>query len=948
MSEITIEKSPNDSRDYKYFILPNNIKCLIVSDPESQYSSASMNVHIGSIHEDIHGLAHFLEHMLFLGTSKYPIENHYKSYLKSHGGQSNAFTASEDTNFYFKIASESFFQALDIFAQFFISPLFNADSVARELKAVDSEYNKNILDDNWRFYQILKDSMNSPYNHFGLGCSKTLDIEGIRDKVIEFYEKYYSSNVMSLVLYGKEKTEILEQWAKDLFSQVIDKGVVLKSLDKPIFGDVGKIIKIVPMKNVRTLRFLWPLPSIIDLFQYQSDWYISNLLGHEGKNSILSYLKNQNLAEALGSYSEIFYTTCTNVVMDIKLTEKGLEQYEHIIEIVSQYTEFLRNNDPEEFVFEELQAVALSKFKFKNKEDPFLYAKILAVKLAKYPPSKVLTASELFEVYDKNVLKDMISYLNPENAHIYLISEGFDKSLMDQEKWFGTFVQKEDFTSELKHKMANPKVDTSLKNLCYPTKNPYITRYHEILTPSTQNFPVEISKNPKSRVWYKPNHKFLIDKVHGQLIIFCNSIGFYNSVFTYILAEIWLKLFKEKYREEIYLAEIAGLQYELLIDSHGIKITLECFSEKYCDFFEYLIRSLANFTIENEDFNIFEDIKSQTLVQMKNRFLDKPYEQVRRLLFETCLQGGYFTVEDKIKALEKIGFDDLVWFSQKWLKSVFFEWIVIGNITAESVLALTNKCVDNFLVAKSSTLMTQSEFLSMRAVKIPKNSSLLYKNTIKEPSETNSAVISLWQIGPENEFLQATLSLIDNFINEPCFNILRTKEQLGYIVWSYTQKFRGILNFLILIQSSVKSPTHIFNRISSFISYMKTCIHSLSDEDFDKLVQSTKKKTFKNDISIKEEFNRFKLEIDSGAYWFDRKEKIKAQLENVRKDNMVKVFEKMFFEDNRRLDVEVLPMKMVEEEEKEKEKVDDRREVVEDLDVIWRKNSMWGQVYVRK
>lgn len=944
MSEITIEKSPNDSRNYKYFLLPNNIKCLVVSDPESQYSSASMNVHVGSIHEDIHGLAHFLEHMLFLGTSKYPIENHYKSYLKTHGGQCNAFTASEDTNFYFKVASESFLPALDIFSQFFISPLFNADAVARELKAVDSEYNKNLLDDNWRFYQILKDSMNSPYNHFGLGCSKTLGIEGIREKVIEFYEKHYSSNVMSLVLYGQEKIETLEQWAMDMFCLVPDKGVVLESLEKPIFGDIGKVIKIVPMKNVRTLRFLWPLPSIINLYQYKPDWYISNLLGHEGKNSILSYLKSQNLAETLTSYSEIFYTTCTNVVVDIKLTEKGLEQYEHIIEIVSQYTEFLRNNDPEEYVFEELQAVALSKFMFKNKEDPFIYVKMLAIKLAKYPPSKVLTASELFEVYDKSILKDMIGYLSPENVHIYLISEGFDKSAMEQEKWFGTFLQKQNFTSELKKKMTNPNIDTSLKKLCYPTENPYITRCHELLIPSSQKFPVEISNNAKSRVWYKPCHKFLVDKVHGQLIIFCNSIGFYNNVFTYVLAEIWLKLFKEKHREQIYLAEIAGLQYEVLIDSHGIKIGLECFSEKYCDFFEYLVRSLAEFTIENDDFDMFKDIKSQTLVQMKNRFLDKPYEQVRRLLFEASLQGGYFTVADKLRALEKIEFGDLAWFSQKWLKNVFFEWIVIGNIAAESVLALADKCVSNFLTVKSPTFMTPDEFLPMRATKIPKKSSFLYKNIIKEPSETNSAVISLWQVGPENETLQATLSLIDNFLNEPCFNTLRTKEQLGYLVWSYTQKFRGILNFLILVQSSVKCPNHIFDRITSFILCMKNRIHDLSDEDFDKLVESTKKKAYKKDISIKEEFNRFKLEIDSGAYWFDRKEKVKAGLKNVRKDDMVRAFEKVFFEENRKFDVEVLAMKMADEEEG----LGVRREVMEDVDVLWRKNSMWGQVYIRK
>ena len=43
------------------------------------------------------GIAHFLEHMLFMGTEKYPDENEYSKFLAAHGGSSNAYTAAEDT-----------------------------------------------------------------------------------------------------------------------------------------------------------------------------------------------------------------------------------------------------------------------------------------------------------------------------------------------------------------------------------------------------------------------------------------------------------------------------------------------------------------------------------------------------------------------------------------------------------------------------------------------------------------------------------------------------------------------------------------------------------------------------------------------------------------------------------------------------------------------------------
>lgn len=90
------------------------------------------------------GLAHFLEHMLFLGTQKYPEENAYHKFIHEHGGSSNAFTSSEFTNFHFDCSPAFLAPALDHFAQFFISPLFTESATEREVNAVHSEHQKNI------------------------------------------------------------------------------------------------------------------------------------------------------------------------------------------------------------------------------------------------------------------------------------------------------------------------------------------------------------------------------------------------------------------------------------------------------------------------------------------------------------------------------------------------------------------------------------------------------------------------------------------------------------------------------------------------------------------------------------------------------------------------------------------------------------------------------------
>lgn len=94
-----------DERQFKYLTLPNALHALVVSDPSTETASAAMDVRVGfhSDPEELPGLAHFCEHMLFLGTEKYPDENSYSVFLNAHGGSSNAFTSGRDTNFYFDV-----------------------------------------------------------------------------------------------------------------------------------------------------------------------------------------------------------------------------------------------------------------------------------------------------------------------------------------------------------------------------------------------------------------------------------------------------------------------------------------------------------------------------------------------------------------------------------------------------------------------------------------------------------------------------------------------------------------------------------------------------------------------------------------------------------------------------------------------------------------------------
>ncbi|KAF0302881.1 Insulin-degrading enzyme [Amphibalanus amphitrite] len=188
----SIRQSAEDRRRHRGLLLANNLRVLLVSDPEADKAAAAMAVQVGHLSDpqDVEGLAHFCEHMLFMGTKKYPNEAEYTKFLNDHGGSSNAYTSNDETNYHFDVAPEHFKGALDRFAQFFISPLFDESSTEREMNAVHSEHEKNVANDQWRLMRVQSSTLRPGHPHckFSTGNRETLNQPDVRERLLQFHQ----------------------------------------------------------------------------------------------------------------------------------------------------------------------------------------------------------------------------------------------------------------------------------------------------------------------------------------------------------------------------------------------------------------------------------------------------------------------------------------------------------------------------------------------------------------------------------------------------------------------------------------------------------------------------------------------------------------------------------------------------------------------------------------
>lgn len=124
------------------------------SATSKKMAACALAVGVGYLADPPHvqGLCHFVEHMLFMGTKRFPRENGWNSFLSRHGGSDNGETFAEETVFYFDIMPSLLRPALERFGSFFTCPLFRWGGSKREVQAIDSEFEQaraTVLLDFW-------------------------------------------------------------------------------------------------------------------------------------------------------------------------------------------------------------------------------------------------------------------------------------------------------------------------------------------------------------------------------------------------------------------------------------------------------------------------------------------------------------------------------------------------------------------------------------------------------------------------------------------------------------------------------------------------------------------------------------------------------------------------------------------------------------------------------
>jgi insulysin len=778
-----IIKSKNDNGIYKYGTLENKIKYIICQDEQFKKSNVCVSVNVGSLSDPIEyqGLAHFLEHMLFLGSKKYPQENYFDKTLKEKGSTYlNATTWDSYTEYYFNVMNDNLFETLDIFSRFFIDPLFDENSVNREINAVNSEHMKNINSDTWGIFrlQTLLSKKNSDIRKFSSGNLETLKKEGIRKAMIKFYNDYYCSDRITISIVTNLDTNLVEKELIKIFSSIKYKKSKKITINKPYYNKKPQCVHYIPNKKMNELIYFFEIPDLSNFRRNKELDLIQSVFTNMKEGSLVYFLKLEGLIEDMYFYIDNLgiVTIYFELLRDSQIDREKIHSY--FVYFLSK----MQNLDWKKILdFEKVNR--LNHFEFSNTVNGIEFCRTLSKNLHIYPFENILDYYWTQKIDISNINKFIKKYFDPDNFYQIIVSSKKYKSNYIKDKYYN-FKYTKIPKNETSKKKFDFNIDLSniIKNF-NPIKNNKLSK--KLLIP----------KEIKKRVWYGGSSKFNEYIVHINLIF--KSHDFINKPLNYLIYNILISCLNYYISCNFYQELKLGYSANFIFDDYNILFNIYSYNDNFKIFYENVLNFVKNIKIDKV---IFKTKLNELKYSLKNIKKKIPWDYINILIYEKNYKYDY---SDKIllNEFENISYNKL----NEYKNNIFNKPLQIfcyGNVK--------NKDLPNFDFFNDNLKM-----------KIPNKIKYSKSNSFKiihpNKKESNNCVQILYHCYSGFKKYKKTLLayLIMMITSQPFYDKLRTKEQLGYLVNFGIKIIGNNVYFSQKIQSEFDVNT-ILKKINAF------------------------------------------------------------------------------------------------------------------------------------
>jgi len=810
--------------------LSNGLEAYLISDPEVEESAAALAVQAGSWNDskEYPGIAHFLEHMLFMGTKKYPKEDEFLPYIKEIGGKVNAYTASDRTVYMFSANDSAFEGALDRFSHFFIDPLFHTASIERELLAVDQEHAKNLENDGWRQYMIFKETGNPdhPNAKFSTGNADTL--RGIpREAMIKWYEEHYSANKMHLVILSSLPMDELIELTMQDFSAIPNRQVKEDNYAYHMTSEKqrGQMIYIKPVKDLKILSLSWELPQDIAADEEAKvGELISYILKSGSKNSLLGLLKREHLAEEISASQEQLGSSNKLFSIDVAVTEKGLQQIDTVITYCFEALARLKQTNIPRYIFNEVEKISELQYQYQSRQESYEFVMqaahtLIDEDIATYPRKTLIPTA-----YNPEICSQYLDFLRPENCTFYVIADPAKTGVetTHKEKWMNAeytilpIDQKE--MTQLTNASINPQIGL-------PPPNPFIPKNLQLVESEKNErstAPTLLQDDGQGKVYFSEDQKYQVPEIAHFFRVKSPLID--GSPKSQALADLYLKAVNDAVFPITSAAEAAGARILIKSDRLSIAVAINGYSDQSDKIAEEMLGSLKNVKASKKQFELYKQSLASSYENSEKELL---FLQVKQSL-DSLLFNDVATPSAKRNALSSLTYEDFSNFSKTVFNKAYLEGLLYGNITKENATSLLSS-INKKMKAEAFPV---KEHYKKSVLLLPENQG---PYMIAQPTDMlgNAAILMIEQ-GPYSLEKRASQQILGSVLENLFFVTLRTQQQVAYIAKAWDKSEENQLMQFFAVQSATHNPSDLVSRFELFLeNFVKQYTTELPPERFE-------------------------------------------------------------------------------------------------------------------
>jgi coenzyme PQQ biosynthesis probable peptidase PqqF len=336
------------SANFRSLTLANGLRVSLCSAPRLKRCAAALRVLAGShdVPQQWPGLAHFIEHLLFLGTERFPADEKLMTFVQRHGGQVNASTRERTTEFFFELPPSVFAQGLERLCDMLIHPRMALDDQLREREVLHAEFIAWSQDDASRDQRRLLTavSMQHPLRWFHAGNRFSLPVprKAFQQALQGFYQRFYHAAQMTLSIAGPQSLDELATLATKLGGAFV-RGDKVEQADAPRL--LNPPTEETNAHDAQRLHLTFACEELPDGNELAAEFFCA-WVNNAQAGGLIAELRDRGLASSLKA--EVLYQFGGQAVLDIDigLNTDGATEKQLITGLFFDWLSFFKSHYP--------------------------------------------------------------------------------------------------------------------------------------------------------------------------------------------------------------------------------------------------------------------------------------------------------------------------------------------------------------------------------------------------------------------------------------------------------------------------------------------------------------------------------------------------------------------------------------------------------------------------